>query len=186
MKWWHLITILFGLAAVFLVVIWKPVIDFSGIWSSDHQTKKRSDVKKVPNVKTIREDMAELRQRNHLRSLTTMEDGKPVQELPNGIYGFSACGATMLSAKPGNTFSLEIHKHHDGIVYYVGYASDEHIQKYLAREKNFHILMSPRSWERASSLLEIPVEFITKCEGRAVRDGYLFDLFVTAIPELQS
>jgi len=178
--------ILLGSVVVFSFIIWRSAIDFGGMWGSDTQTKKRSDVRKPPSVKTVREDMMELRQQNHLRSLTTVEDGKPVQNLPNGTYGFSACGATTLSAKPNNTLLLEIHKHHDGIVYYVGYASDEQIQKYLAREKNFHIFMSPRSWERASSLLEIPVEFVAKCEGRAVKDGYLFDLYVATIPELQS
>jgi hypothetical protein len=95
------------------------------------------------------------------------------------------CRVVSLSAKRGNTFSLEIHKY-DGIVYYVGYASDEHIEKYLTRQKNFHILTSPHSWEGGSLLFEIPIEFVSKCEERPSGDGYLFDLFVTDIPLLQS
>jgi hypothetical protein len=95
------------------------------------------------------------------------------------------CSVVSLSAKRGSTFSLEIQKH-DGIVYYVGYAADEDIEKYLTRKKNFHVLTSPHSRERASSLFEIPVEFVSKCEERPLGDGYLFDLFVTVIPELQT
>ena len=142
----------------------------------------------MPDEKTVPKDkeILELRQQHHLRPLNDLESGKNIRDLPNGTYGFSMCEVASLNAKRGKPFELEIHKHHDGIVYYVGYASDEHIAQYLARPKNFHILMSPQSWESASSVFEIPVDFVSKCEERQVRDGYLFDLFITAIPELQT
>ena len=41
-----------------------------------------------------------------------------------------------------DTFSLEIQKH-EGIVFYVGYASDEEIEQYLTHQKKFHILIPP-------------------------------------------
>jgi hypothetical protein len=161
-------------------------LNIGEFWSRDIQTKtSRSEVGKAPAVKAVPKDVLELRQRHHLRPLTEREDGTKIQDLPNGIFGFSMCSVVSLSAKRGNKFSLEVHKH-DGIVYYVGYASDEHIEKYLTRQKNFHILTSPHSREGASSLFEIPVEFVSKCEERPFRDGYLFDLFVTDIPLLQS
>ena len=133
-----------------------------------------------------RDEALHLRQQYHLRALTGPEEGKPVQELPNGIYGFAQCGVASLRSGPADPKLLEIHKHADGIVYYVGFTSDEHIGKYLAREKNFHILMSPRPSDKASSLLMIPVEFVFKCETRPAKDGQVFDLFVASIPELQS
>jgi hypothetical protein len=171
----------------YLIVRWNYPIKFADIWSRDNQAKKtQSDVGKMPDVKSVPAGVLELRQKHHLRPLTELEDGTKIQDLPNGIYGFSMCSVVLLSAKPGNTFPLEIHKHHDGIVYYVGYASEEHIGKYLAREKTFHILMSPHPSERTPSLFEIPVEFVSKCEVRPSRDGYLVDLFITAIPELQT
>jgi hypothetical protein len=92
------------------------------------------------------------------------------------------CNDESLSAKRSNTSGLEIHKHDDGIVYYVGYASDEDIGKYLALQKHFHIITFPNSSEKATSLFQIPVEFVSKCEARSFKDGYLFDLFVTTIP----
>ena len=189
MKRWYpyLITILLGLGilAYFIVRLNSP-LNFAEIWSRGNQTKStQGDVGKTPAVKAVTKDVLELRQKHHLRPLTEREDGTKIQDLPNGIYGFSMCSVMSLSAKRGNKFSLEIHKH-DGIVYYVGYASDEHIEKYLTRQKNFHILTSPHSWEGAPSLFEIPIEFVSKCEERPFRDGYLFDLFVTDIPLLQS
>jgi hypothetical protein len=91
----------------------------------------------------------------------------------------------MHAARPTGP-SLEIHKHSDGIVYYVGYASEDHIDKYLSRQKNFHILVSLQPKAKASLILEIPVDFVSKCTVSSNGDSALFDFFVTAIPELQS
>jgi len=189
MKRWYpyLIAVLLGLVLVaYFIVRWNAPFNFTEIWSGNNQTKNtQSHAGKTPAVKSVPKDVLELRQTHRLRPLTAREDGTKIQDLPNGIFGFSMCRVVSLSAKRGNTFSLEIHKY-DGIVYYVGYASDEHIEKYLTRQKNFHILTSPHSREGASSLFEIPIEFVSKCEERPLRDGYLFDLFVTDIPLLQS
>ena len=183
-----LITVLVGLGvSAYLIVRWNDPINFTNIWSRENQAKNtQSDVGKTPDVKPAPKDILERRQKHHLRPLTEMEDGTKIQNLPNGIYGFSMCSVVLLSAKRDNTFPLEIHKHHDGIVYYVGYASDEHVGKYLALEKNFHILLSLQSSKRTPTLFEIPVEFVSKCESRPSTDGYLFDLFIAAIPELQT
>jgi len=189
MKRWYLylLTVPLGLMILaYLIVKVSSPINLAGIWSRDNQAKNtQSAVGTMPEVKGVPKEVLEFRQTHQLRPLTEREDGTKIQDLPNGIFGFSMCSVVALSATRGNTFSLEIHKH-DGIVYYVGYASDEHIEKYLTRQKNFHILTSPHSGAGASSLFEIPVEFVSKCEERPFKDGYLFDLFITAIPELQT
>ena len=190
MKRWYLylITVPLGLVILtYLIVKLNSPINFANIWSRDIQGKNtQSDVGKMPDVEAVPKDVLKLRQEHQLRPLTELEDGTKIQDVPNGIYGFSMCPVVSLSAKRGNTFSLEIHKHYDGIVYYVGYASDEQIAKYLTLQKNFHILTFPHSWERASSLFEIPIEFVSKCEVRPFGDGYLFDLFVSSIPVLET
>lgn len=182
MKRWSLITVLIGLlilASLIMIRVNAP-ITLPKVLNNDIPAKN------TPSEKAVPKGVAELRQQHHLRPLTELEDGTKAQELPKGVYGFSTCGVVSLSTKRDQTLSLEIHKHDDGILYYVGYASDEHIAKYLAREKNFHILMSPYPQEKTSSLLIIPVDFISKCEVRSLRDDYLFDLFIVSIPELQS
>ena len=186
-RWLYLVAVLLGLVMLaYLIVRLNSPIHFAGIWSRDNQDKKpQSDVGTIPDVKPVRIEVLELRRVHQLRPLNELEDGRPIQNLPKGVYGFSTC-SELLDAKRGDKFSLEIHKRRDGIVYYVGYASDEDINKYRARQKNFHIRTFPYPRERASSLFEIPVDFVSKCEVRPFRNGYLFDLFVTAIPELQS
>ena len=127
MKRWYLYLIPVPLGVVilaYLIVRVNSPINFADIWSWGNQAKNtQSDVGKLPDVNTVPKAVLELRQEHQLRSLTEREDGTKLQDLPNGIYGFSMCGVVSLSAKRGNTFSLEIQKH-DGIVYYVGYASD--------------------------------------------------------------
>ena len=187
MKRWvlYLIAVPLGLVVLVYLVGLNISIHFSDIWSRDHQPKNvQRDVGKIPEGNAVPQEVLRLRHKHQLRPLTEREEGTKIEELPDGIYGFSMCRVVALRATRGNTFSLEIQKH-DGIIFYVGYASDEEIDQYLTRQKNFHILMYPHPRKGASSLFDIPVEFVSKCEERPVGDGYLFDLFVTAIPELQ-
>ena len=190
MKRWYLyvLGVPLGLAiSAYLVIRPNFPIPFADMWGKDNQARStQSDVGKMRDVEAVPTDILRLRREHQLRALTEREDGIKIQDVPNGTYGFSVCGVVSLRAKRGDTSSLEIHKHLDGIVYYVGYAADEDIGKYLALHKNFHILTSPRSWEKGPSLFEIPVEFVSKCEERPMKDGVLFDLFMTTIPELQS
>ena len=189
MKRWYLylITALLGLVIVsYFIVRGSSPINFSDIWSrNNHVTNAQPDVGKMSDGNAVLREVLRLRRDQQLRPLTEREDGTKVQDLPNGIYGFSMCSVVALRAKRGDTFSLEIHKY-NGIVYYVGYASDEHIEKYLTRQKDFHILTSPLPRKGASTLFEIPIEFVSKCEERPGGDGGMFDLFVTTIPELQT
>ncbi len=188
MKRWalYLIAVPLGLGVLVYLVGLNFSINFTDMWSRDHQAKNtQRDVGKMPEENAVPKEVLRLRHKHQLRSLTEGEEGTKIEELPNGVYGFSMCSVVTLRATRGNTFSLEIQKH-DGIIFYVGYASDEEIDQYLTRQKNFHILTSPHPRRGASFLFEIPVEFVSKCEERPVGDGYLFDLFVTAIPELQT
>ena len=190
MKRWYLYVIGVPLGlAISAYIIFRPNLpmNFADMSGKDNQARSmQSDIGKMQDVEAAPSDILRLRHEHQLRALTEREDGIQIQDVPNGTYGFSMCGVVSLRAKRGDTSSLEIHKHLDGIVYYVGYAADEDIGRYLALHKNFHILTSPRAWEKGSSLFEIPVEFVSKCEERPMKDGVLFDFFVTTIPELQS
>lgn len=190
MKRWYLYLIIVPLGLVillYLIVRLTSPVNFADMWSRNNQARNtQNQVGKLPEAGAVPREVLALRKAHQLRALTEREDGTKIQDLPNGIYGFAMCNVESLSTKRGNTFALEIHKHDDGIVYYVGYASDEDIGKYLALQKNFHIVTFPHSTEKATSLFEIPVEFVSKCEARSFKDGYLFDLFVTTIPLMQS
>ena len=187
MKRWvlYLIAVLFGLGGLVYLVGLNFSVNVADMWSKGLQAKNtQREIGKIPEGNAVPREILRLRHKHQLRPVTEREEGTKIEELPNGIYGFSKCSVGTLRATPGNTPSLEIQKH-GGIVFYVGYASDEDIEKYLTRQKNFHIRTSPHPRKEASSLLDIPVEFISKCEERPDGDGVMFDLFVSAIPELQ-
>lgn len=147
-----------------------------------------NDTRKVAVVpqEQVPKEIVALRKRNQLRPLTDAESGSRTRDVPNGTYGFAACDAQALNARRTDHAALEIHKHSDGIVYYVGYASEDHVEKYLTRQKNFHILVSLEPRGKASIVFEIPVDFVSKCTLRPGEDGSLFDLYVTTIPELHT
>ena len=180
-----MIAVPLGLGGLVYLVGLNFSVDVADMWSKGPQAKNAPrEAGKVPERNAVPNDILRLRHKHQLRPVTEREEGMKIDELPNGIYGFSKCNVDTLRATRGNTPSLEIQKH-GGIVFYVGYASDEDIEQYLTRQKNFHIIASPHPRKGASSLLDIPIEFVSKCVERAEGDGYIFDLFVTAIPELQ-
>jgi len=188
MKRWVLllIAVLLGLGGMVYLVGLNSSIHIADMHGSDQRaTNIPRNAGKIPEGNAVPREVLRLRHKHQLRALTEREEGIKMENLPNGVYGFSLCSVVTLRATRGDTFALEIQKH-DGIIFYVGYAADEEIDRYLTREKNFHILMSPHPRKGAASLFEIPVEFVSKCEERSRGDGHLFDLFVTAIPELQT
>ena len=145
MKRWalYLIAVPLGLVVLVYLVGLNFSINFADMWSRDHQANNtQRDVGKIPEGNAVPEEVLRLRHKHQLRPLTEREEGTKIEELPDGIYGFSMCRVVALRTTRGNTFSLEIQKH-DGIIFYVGYASDQEIDQYLTRQKNFHILTSP-------------------------------------------
>lgn len=179
----NLILFLLGIAILgYLIAKLVAPISLLGLWNDVDSAKQQSALRKE-DVRAVPKDVLELRRRHHLRQLAESEDGRKIQDVPNGIFGFSRCGVPSLSANRNHLSSLEIHKHDDGIVYYVGYTSEDHLNKYLTRQKNFHLSVYLRPVERAPLLFEIPVDFVFKCQQRAFEEENLFDLFVTAIPE---
>jgi hypothetical protein len=179
-----MIVALFVIAlSAYLILTLKFPINLAVMWNDMVRDERQNHLAEIPDQNAGPKEVLELRQRHHLRSLTESEDGRRIQDLPNGVYGFSMCDVQSLSAKRDKTFPLEIHKREDGIVYYVGYTSENNLERYLTRQKNFHLLTSPNPLKRASLLFEIPVDFVSKCERRLIEEGSLFDLFVTVIPE---
>lgn len=188
MRWvrwlFYLILVLigFGVFDYFFLPKLTDRLNVKDMWNASN---KRTDAS-MPQEQGASREILDLRQRHQLRPLTNAESGTRTRDLAVGIYGFATCDAQTLTAARTKDPVLEIHKHRDGIAYYVAYASEEQIEKYLTRQKNFHILASPEPREKASVLLEIPVDFVSTCAVRAGANGVLFDLFVTAIPELNT
>jgi hypothetical protein len=200
MKWWHpfVITVPIGLIMFGFLVLPNLylrtndsdralVAERRDDVSNNAKQPVKADEPKKSLDKAITDGgspsgLENLRKKHHLRPLTELEDGMAVDKVPYGIYGFSFCGALLRSEQHG-VFSLEFHKHHDQMVYYVGYASEEHVGKYMAHQKKFTMQLFPHPWEGASSLIEIPIWF-ADCSIGLFRNGYRYDLLITDNPVL--
>jgi hypothetical protein len=186
MKRWFVYPILvlmgFGLFDYFFLQLVTPRLNVHLLGNAQSPQREAS----TPREKDVSNEILELRKRHHLRPLTTAESGTRIRDVAAATYGFGTCDGQTVSATRAAGPSLEIQKHRDGIAYFVGYASEDHIERYLTRQKNFHVFVSQVPKGKASLLFEIPIEFVSQCILRSGGDGAVFDLFVTAIPELQS
>ena len=184
-RWIVYVVVLLLLAGALSYVVRSKVavpLNLDVMWKTHSKPSGGS----APVEREIPEEILSLRQKHHLKPLTEVENGTPARDVARGTYGYSTCDVQTIHAGRRTGVSLEIHKHLDGIVYYVGYASEDDIEKYVTRQKNFHILASLERRGKAAVLFEIPVDFVSKCTMRSGDDRASFDLFVTAIPELQS
>src|SRR5262245_21231755 len=120
MKRWYLYLIAVPLGLVLLVYLvgLNFSINLADSWSRYNSSKNtKGEVGKMSEVNAAPTEVLRLRHKHHLRPLTEREEGIPIRDLPNGIYGFSMCDVVALRATRGNSFLLEIQKH-DGIVFY--------------------------------------------------------------------
>lgn len=188
-KNWHLLLVLVLIGGVILAypiaIKFTSDLPYPSVWKIVRQSQEsEAESAKRADKTAVAPELVELRKRHLLRPLSELENDTQIQNVSRGVYGFSRCGATSLSVNRDNGVLLEIHKHLDGIVYYVGYASKDDITKYIAGKKNFHILASPSSKNSNLLLFEIPIDFVSKCQVRPFKESYIFDLFVTRIPKL--
>lgn len=175
-----MVLVLLGLLDYYYLSKWTAPIE------AMLKTHTRQNSASATKERSAPEEILALRQRHHLRPLTEKENGTSIRDAANGTYGFATCDAQAVNAARTNSSSVEIQKHLDGIVYYVGYASEDHVEKYFSRQKNFHILLSLERSRKASLVFEIPVDFVSKCTMSSAAEGPVYDLLVVAIPELQS
>ena len=114
-----------------------------------------------------------LRQRTGVRALKESEDGRPLWELPEGIYGFEVpwrdvrrFDVVSLSTNRRSTAVLEIHKSRTGAVYEVGYVPQETlVQLQDAARGRLVIAFSPEFRGENHVLVALPVTEVIEGEG---------------------
>jgi len=125
MKRWLILLVmavaLLGLLDYYYLSKWTAPIEAMLKTHRTHNSASASKEQGAP------EEILALRQRHHLRALTEKENGTRIRDVANGTYAFATCDAQTVTAARTNSSPLEIQKHLDGIVYYVGYASEDHV-----------------------------------------------------------
>lgn len=115
----------------------------------------------------------QIRKRYGLRPILSTEEGQRATELPEGIYGFTNCGHIPYpeqnpllyrqSAKGGANL-FEVQKRQDGTIYLVGYASQDHAERFTDGAKNVSVSVSPHPSADSFTLLQIPLSRTMGCE----------------------
>jgi hypothetical protein len=113
------------------------------------------------------------------------EQGTPANELPKGIYGYTACGPAMAfdpspvlsrQSVAGGVNIFEIHKRHDGTTYLIGYASREHADKFEAGVKSLTMSVFAYPSEEAFTVAQIPLSKMKACQTQPFRKTFRLDL----------
>ncbi len=108
-----------------------------------------------------------IRQAYRLRAISSNEEEKVVQDLPNGIYGFTVpwiigrmdLNTDNWSSTPGGAVTQEVHKRPSGIFAVVGFLSAEHaaILAKPDRDQPVDVQLYPNPQQNADNVASIPV-----------------------------
>lgn len=145
-----------------------------GVWQMELWHPSEGTTSIAPQDLTHEDDPTEhIRKRYGLRPILSTEEGQRATDLPEGIYGFTNCSHIPYpeqnpllyrqSAKGGANL-FEVQKRQDGILYLVGYASQDHAEQFTDEAKNVGMSVSPHPSEVSFTLLEIPLSRTTGCE----------------------
>ncbi len=114
-----------------------------------------------------------LREEHGVRPLTEAEEGTGIDQLPEGVYGFT-CAVGQWDAplfRRKIFLSYEMHKLRDGSPVLIGYVSPEDAERMKHRESAVTIHLFPDRQEGATELVSIPLERVRRHRQHSERTG---------------
>lgn len=116
----------------------------------------------------------QFRTEHNVRLIRPEEEGDGFNRLPPGVYGFTYAPATETPVFERRSYhSFEVHKLADGAGRLIGCCSSEDAEKLRdARASSFEMILFPESWEQATTLVSIPLDWVAASLYKPVRrDG---------------
>jgi hypothetical protein len=99
----------------------------------------------------------QLRAERKLRNLSKQEEGAGIDQLPNGIYGFSYAPATETPVFARRSYhSFEVHKFTDGTSHMLAYVTADQAKQVLAAHEDMDVIVYPEPFESSTTLITIP------------------------------
>lgn len=114
-----------------------------------------------------------IRLQNAVRVVTKEEDGRPLDRLPGGVYGFSyspASDAIPLFTRHAAA-SFEIHKPATGPYQILGYVAPAQ-----AEAQGQDVKLYPDAYGEATQLIALPADRITRLKGPSRAGGNCLDV----------
>ncbi len=114
-----------------------------------------------------------LREEHGVRPLTEEEEGMGIDQLPDGVYGFTnAVGQWDAPLFRKKIFlSYEMHKLRDGSPVLIGYVSPEDAERMRQPTGTVTIRLFPERQDDASHLVHIPLERVRRHKQHSERMG---------------
>ncbi len=115
-----------------------------------------------------------LREEHGVRPLTEDEEGTGIDQLPEGVYGFT-CAIGQWDAplfRKRIFLSYEMHKLRDGSPVLIGYVSSEDAERMSRREGRVTIHLFPDRQEEATHLVSIPLFRVRRHKQHSERTGH--------------
>lgn len=107
-------------------------------------------------------DIETLRVRHQVRLVAPEEEGRTMDALPDGVYGFSYApgqGQVPLFARKGY-HSFEFHKAADGSRYVVGFVTPQEAADIESGQGGAAVTLFPDPWEKSGQLVSLRLERI--------------------------
>ncbi len=119
-----------------------------------------------------------LREKHQVRPLTEEEEGTGIDQLPEGVYGFT-CAVGQWDAplfRRRIFLSYEMHKLPDGSPVLVGYVSPQEAERLNRAEEGVTIRLFPDRQGEATELISIPLERVRRHRQHSERTGQGLEL----------
>jgi hypothetical protein len=119
-----------------------------------------------------------LREEHGVRPLTEDEEGTGIDQLPEGVYGFT-CAVGQWDAplfRKKIFLSYEMHKLRDGSPVLIGYVSPEDAERMRRREGRVTIHLFPDRQEEATHLVSVPLFRVRRHKQHSERTGHGVEL----------
>ena len=119
-------------------------------------------------------DREQLRAARGLSLVQEDHEGRDVDTLPNGVYGFTySPGRDSVPLFRKSTYqAFEIHKLHDGSVHYLGYLTAEDARRLRASEQGAALRVYPEPYGEATEFASLSLgEVVVSGKGPSRADG---------------
>jgi len=152
--------------------------------SEKGQSKSEKGQSKSEKGQSTLNPLEIIRKKNEVRELRPLEVGKELQNLPNGIFGFTVpwgleeINGISLSQKMGGTAKAEVHKTVAGEIKIIGYVNESTLIRLEDPSRTIPIETEVfvKSYAEYSHPIAISKENILQCKHRGIEKAELWDM----------
>ena len=132
-----------------------------------------SKVQTAPLGADVQRQIELVRVRNSVTPIKQEDEGAPLGQLPDSIYGFTYSPVNEATPLYANRTlqSFEVHKLTNGVVHVLGFLEPAEAAKLAAAVEDIDVNLYPEITGKSSTLVEVPLERIMRARPLSRSDG---------------